>query len=1653
MNLRIGDLIEAPPVQTVIKLDDGTSDPGAITSTFVCTEDVTTHLSIFAGALKRDVGKGFFLEGDFGSGKSHFLAALSAWTADREGAGKLSDAIPYLAECKTLGKKFLAVDISLVKYRSATPLERIVVAAVESALAAKGHAARLSTLGRFQTHLGEILTAPAMAAAFESACGIPARSIAEWFSRQPNEAYTASIAFLKKQGVGLPEVLIEERHEVFSRALEAVRTAGFSGMVLIIDELSEFFRSKTDAAALNEDARTLQLLGELTTSNPLWIIAAVQESIERTGDIASATFRKIKDRFPTRFHLSTLHIRDLIGKRLVRHKPGADEKILALYEVYRRYFPGFSCTFDQFVKIYPVHPETLQLLEGLGNLFSQHRGIVDFVHTRIAGDAGRGIPGILDRDAGELLAPDAIYDHFSGRLAEFSAFHVYPRTIIPHLDETIDRIIEEPADRALAKRIVRMLVLYAVHPTARKPTVRELAQLGSCMLASHDPDVNVEFVAGVLLDPLAAQSRFLVKRSAPSGNPLDAVYELTAQEDLAGTLRRRIQKAIAEVRGGDSRVLLEPLTELAASMSWPGPQIMTECPELTVVWRQTTRKAIVVFLGSGEGARVAEKLGQALDAGRADFALVIVAGNDRCACRHAAVWRMGGLERDGGVLTEYFAARSVARELSSTNPSHAPLIPLVNDQVKRLEPAVRSALMEIMYAGAFDDREIVVDPSALQVRRFDRLLEAAAGRLLEERYPRFKEIAPRTFQPSMRLYQTIVDKFVALGSISMSEARAASLTEAIETLAAPLGLVEVKSGSYRFAPVLGEHPFLKYAFSLLRSAGPTPLDEVIAALKSGVWGVPQETAEFLLVSLAYSGAVMLLRSGRAVAFDLLSMSAVASADAVVPGEIISEADRQTLMAECPFLAPQGGWPSFGLRQQREAWQALIKMKGSFESLLDETNNHLASMEAFEAFASLNFEALGEKVTRISGILSEVKVSYQAREGIERFCAAWRASGFTAGDVELLKKTHRFFTRFADKFIFIAHYLRHRSVEQAGHADEEISSRREALAIMLNDPLDLVLPDEGAQLGAAFDLFREAYSRLYGVKHREFYEARRTPKPGRAELRMLDVFGRLSRIEQLDRPQGLDALLRINEKEGEQEPCHRPVTEELLRSPACGCGYSIGQPAPAISTIDRADLLERAFLEYRGILGAPGVVEAVTAHAYALRDMDAPLAARLEKVCSLARGSDATAAQPLLDVLDDATIAEIGRALSGSVKVKQRGLAALVAALAGRRLSPSRVRAVFNAWLAENEESTLLAIGELPGQNAGAAERPSWWSFTHPELTMKNSVAASPEEAGGLENALEKYYPSSTIEKLLSRLDRAERAKFLMNEPFHTQAIRATWTGLLNDALSGDAPLPADLPRSRHYAPSIAAAIDLRYRTLDELLRVRKASFPERLRARLHAAALWTDEWTSRDARKSLESIVADIDKKGSDWLASLDPTTVIDMDDSPLVVIIDALPPDVWLESLPQLGALLDNASVQWRRITTLPNTVASMSSLFGFPPDRDPIDEFAARGAKYSTVNGDEQHPLIDLLPPFDAGVAYIVRINLIDKAAHGGTFQLHQLPAMVTTLLTRNLPGLMDLTKKQSRRLVMTADHGLSWSSGTLSHGKGGVFEKAVVRVEWRK
>ncbi len=1648
MNPKIRDLIDVPPVETVIRLDEALSKPQVITSTFVCTSDVANHFDVLAASFARESGAGIFLEGDFGSGKSHFLAVVAAWLDARPGADGLSDRIASLAACRSSGRRLLPVEISLVKYRAATPLERIITSAIESALGRHGVSATLSPLSRFRDRLKDVLATPAVASSFAGSTGISADSLDAWFFEHPGDALAKSMAFLASQGMEAPHTLVDERDRTFEAAFDAVTLASFDGMVLIIDELSEFFRSKPDAAALNEDARTLQLLGELSATHPVWIIAAVQESIERTGDIASGTFRKIKDRFPVRFKLSTLHIRDLIAKRLVRHRDGAGEKLLAVYDDYRRHFPWFDSPAELFLSTYPLHPGTLSLLEGLGELFSQHRGIVDFVHARIAGDAARGIPGILDRPAGELLAPDSIYEHFSQRLAEISAFQAFPRHVVPHLDEVIGRVVDEEEDRLLARRLVRMLVLYAIHPTAPAPSARRLAELSGVMISPHDPDANAEFVARSILDPLAESSRFIAKRDSSSPDPLDAPYELSTREDHAGGLRQRIEKAMTEIKRDDSRLVLDPLSELPAGISWPGAEILRDCVERSVVWRQTPRRVLVAFVTPGSEEQVASGISTCIDNGDADFAVALVSGNGGFSCVHTAVWRFSPSGQDLETLLEYFAVRSVARDLHAANPSHAPLIPLAADAVRRMEPAARAAVLGALFNGSFDGGNIVVDDSAIRVRRFDRLLEAAGEQILEERYPKFKDIAPRLLQLSIRLYQRLLDEFATPGSLSLSEARAKGLTEAIEALASPLGIVEVKSGSYRLAPAMGDNPFLNYLFALVRPAGPTILSDLFFRLRTGPYGAPKECSCFLLAALAQSGVISLLRNGRSVPLDFLSMTAVETADAVVAGEIISQADRDTLVSECTFLAPQAGWPAFGLRQQREAWQTLVRLKGQFETMLADNVKRLGATERFSAFASFDFDSLRETSRLLGEVLSEVKVSYQAREGLERFLCAWRASGLDAERLEQVRMVNRFFSRFAEKFIFVAHYVRHRSVDEASARSETIAQRRESILTMLKDPIHLVVPDEGVQLGASFDLFREAYAAAYRRDHGAYYDALLPPKLSKSEFRFVALLEKLGAIEQLDRPAGLDDLLR--EIRGDGRPrCSRPVSEELLRSPSCGCGFQIGVDGTKGSGKDFSFALEQAFSAYNSILSSPRVIEAIKARAFGIQDMDREASARLTKLCGILL--EQASASSLVDLLDDRTIAEIGRALSGTIALKQRSLGLLAADLSGRRLTPSKVRAIIDGWLGDGDENTLLSIdgGSIP--IGAAAHRPSWWILLHPELAAGGTVGPTVDDARAFESQLEDSYPSRDIAKPLRRLSDNDLTRFIAMEPFHTGAVRAGWEILVKRVLQQSDAFAADIPASRHCNPDEAVSINNKIRLLSSFAEYGKSQFPARLRRRLFAAGLWADAWCTEDMRTSLAAAVSLLQSQGVDWLATLAPVEEVDTADCPFVLILDGVPPDVWLEAAAQTGTLLRNGIVSWRRLTTGAHTVPSMAALFGLKPGRDPLEEFPSLDIIYHTVKGDESVPLIDLLPTTAPGQTVVVRINMLDASAHAASLPLPAMAETLSTVLSRHLPGVLNECTSNKRRLILTTDHGLSWRNGRLSHGNGGVFEEAIVRVEW--
>src|SRR5439155_15482357 len=129
-----------------------------------------------------------------------------------------------------------------------------------------------------------------------------------------------------------------------------------AGLLLVIDELSEYLRSKPTAQSFNEDLRFLQFLGEWAQEHALWILAALQEQIEHTGEIEYDLFRKIKDRYPLRFLLTPSHVRDLIARRILRKKASYPNAFESLPQELKQIYPGSAVDHAAFCGLYSLHP-------------------------------------------------------------------------------------------------------------------------------------------------------------------------------------------------------------------------------------------------------------------------------------------------------------------------------------------------------------------------------------------------------------------------------------------------------------------------------------------------------------------------------------------------------------------------------------------------------------------------------------------------------------------------------------------------------------------------------------------------------------------------------------------------------------------------------------------------------------------------------------------------------------------------------------------------------------------------------------------------------------------------------------------------------------------------------------------------------------------------------------------------------------------------------------------------------------------------------------------------------------------------------------------------------------------------------------------------
>jgi hypothetical protein len=745
--MTLGDLIEVPPIRSVIQLADAERADlqEELLDRFVLTQDVGQLFERLLAALAQEHGLGAFIRGHYGSGKSHCLAFLhQLLRANPRAWGRLPEP---LQSSPVRQQSWILVSVPLFAFSAEHSLEQVVFQALEDQLAAHlpqapvlAESSRL--LENFRTYVLPIY-----------------RSQLEDFEQLSQSAALRRARDFLRSLPDNPLRLSYDRRQAMQLLAESL---GKYRIVLLLDELSEFLRSK-QGSAHREDIRFLQFLGEWSDKLPLWIVASLQHSLEELGYGEEASALRIRERYPLRFHLSSRHVGDLISGRLIRHKAGAGAQLDKLWNDLNRLYPELIGRRD-FMRIYPVHPFTLELLEQLTPLFSRQRGVVDFVHAQIAGDPLRGLPGMLQGPPDLLLTAERLFDHFQERLADRAELAAYQTSCWAYYERELPHLFSDDKARSLAAAVVKVLILAAIAPGPLELSDERLSSILARRLSRLDPRANLSFLREKVLDVLVERGAFVQRRGA--------LYSLNLESNfnqLLGQKVRQVSKGMQADWAAAARLVNRPEMPLADIVGRPPQPVQLR-------WRQAPREGLWAWLQGDEQQLAAWQL--SLDTDKYDCCLVVLApGQPRPpAGPQMVIWEPVGAESDLEELLLDWQAHSAVMDRERE------LRPRLQPHVQQLQQRLEQRFFSLYARGRLHWGEQSGYAPAHETR-FDRFYAAAVSPGLELRFPRFASIAPATSDClAARQLETLWKELIEPGS--------GPVTPAAAGLLKPLGLLE-----------------------------------------------------------------------------------------------------------------------------------------------------------------------------------------------------------------------------------------------------------------------------------------------------------------------------------------------------------------------------------------------------------------------------------------------------------------------------------------------------------------------------------------------------------------------------------------------------------------------------------------------------------------------------------------------------------------------------------------------------------------------------------------------------------------------------------------------------------------------------------------------
>lgn len=1251
--IKIGELIHLPPVRTVVRLADLTDQSlrRHMAETFIFTGEVSFVCSTILKKISAAQGEGFFIVGNYGSGKSHLLNVLSLTLSDaaaretfaracREGAAADAGLAALLERAAAVNP--LVVEISLVEHSSRQPLEQIILARVEDKLRERSGAAKLP----------------------------------DGWREMP-------------------------RPEAFGILRQTLSGAGWGGLALLIDELSEFLRSKENARAYNEDVRFLQYLGEFAENIPAWIAATMQENIENTGSLSGEMLHKIKDRYPVRFQLSGEHVKEIVSKRLVQKTKRAEEALPGVFHELQIAFERLPFSRREFEDLYPVHPGTVELLDELRPLFSQHRGVIDFIHYRLAGDPARAIPTFLDQPASSLLTPDYIFDHFRDRLRETVETSPYSEQIYRHYEREAGKIFPDEEDARTALRLLKLLILGALARAPRRFTSEELARLLLYRFSSLESGVNYDYIAEIM-NRFMAHGAYIIAAENGAGA---LAYTVDLKADVALLLNKKLSQLTGMLDPADPRII-ESLLPWADEPYLPLKELQHEpLQEKEIIWQNTKRTGKVLFnIPADQAAKRLQEWQEEPAGQETDFIFFVAAPprsgdmvqgfpgealENSCApdlLKAMALWAPREITPAEEEQLRRAYVHLLLREEYAADSS--PVALQVNRHLEVLIAEERQIVKQIFrdcyFQGKLNAARQVISPASLGYLPFDSVIARLASEILKERFPRHCEIRPQGEQITGSLMQRTLDLLISPRLEDKDLDR--GIRQVVENYLKPMGLVKKKGQGYLLEISPKTSPLIAEFLALIPESGRIPLDRLYRQLRQSSFGLSAEGFRTLGTAVILSGAVSAYQGGKRLAPSQVSYYRFWNIEALGPGSLIRP-ELQNILANVPFIPPRLRSAALTFTSQQQIWEAVISFKEEWAGKGAEIRSRVERLKGHRLFAAVGWDKIEKALDRMDLFLDEIKVSYASQEGLERFLAAYQSRPLLPADSIRLAALYEFLQGDLPDILRLGHYLQDLNPAVPEKEKYRTLTRRFRLLLdLLGEEALLWEEPYRERLKREFNHFLDEYTALYLEEHqREVGPERLKPYYALMETKAYRLLEQLGRINAVIVKEDLVSINRQLARPLEKE-CRAAEALLLRERPLCSCGFALGETVLLPEVRGLEDQILQGAEAYLRALQAAGSREKIDAYAEHLllvgRRREAEPLQSLLKIPAEETG--VVLLSRLAEMTSQHVIAHINRALTGEAIITERSAEELLDLLADRVFTAEQLRGLFQAWLAGDD---------------------------------------------------------------------------------------------------------------------------------------------------------------------------------------------------------------------------------------------------------------------------------------------------------------------------------------------------------------------------------